>query len=190
MSTPAMIPVWDRGVRSFHWLLAAAFFVAYISAEKSETIHTFAGYFILILISLRVIWGFIGSKHARFTDFVTSPQRTLEYLKAMTQLKHPRYIGHNPAGAAMIIALLILLALTGFLGMITLGIEEHTGPLAGWVQDMGWENDSIAEELHEFFANFSLFMIFLHLGGVFLESILHKENLIKAMIDGKKKRQP
>ena len=116
-TTPATIKVWDPLIRIFHWLLAAAFFTAYLSAEESQTIHTLAG--------------FIGTPHARFKDFIVGPGQVMRYGKSLLQRRSPRYLGHNPAGAVMIVLLLLSLTIVACSGMITLGIEEHAGPLAG-----------------------------------------------------------
>jgi len=189
MKTETTVKVWDPLVRVFHWLLAGAFFTAYISAEESQQVHNLAGYLVISIVIGRLVWGFLGSTHARFQEFVVGPSTTADYLKAMLQRKHRRYLGHNPAGALMILLLLTSLLATGFTGMITLGIEEHAGPLAGWVQVMGWHNDDVAEELHEFFANFTLLLVFCHVSGVIVESFLHRDNLIKAMFTGRKREQ-
>lgn len=190
MSEQSTVKVWDPLVRIFHWLLVGAFFTAYLSAEESEQLHILSGYLIISIVVGRLLWGFIGSPHARFKDFVVSPKTAINYFLAMVQRKHPRYLGHNPAGAIMILMLLGSVVATVFTGMVTLGIEEHTGPLANWVQNMGWHDDDVAEELHEFFANFTVFLVIFHVSGVLLESLLHKDNLIKAMLTGKKHEQP
>ncbi len=187
MSQANTVSVWDPLVRLFHWVLAGAFFTAYISADEWLNVHTTAGYLVISIVLGRLLWGFIGSHHARFRDFVVGPRKTLAYIKAMPSRRHPRFLGHNPAGAVMILALLFSLAATASLGMITLGIEEHTGPLAGWVTAMGWHNDDLVEELHEFFANLTLFLVIFHIAGALLESWLHKENLVKAMLTGRKR---
>ena len=188
-TTPATIKVWDPLIRIFHWLLAAAFFTAYLSAEESQTIHTLAGYLISGLIVGRLLWGFIGTPHARFKDFIVGPGQVMRYGKSLLQRRSPRYLGHNPAGAVMIVLLLLSLTIVACSGMITLGIEEHAGPLAGWVQSMGWHDDDVAEEIHEFFANFTLLLVFVHISGVIIESLLHRDNLIQAMITGRKRPQ-
>lgn len=187
MTSPHTTLVWDPLVRVFHWLLAAAFFTAYLTAEESEQVHTLSGYIIAAIIVGRLLWGFVGTPHARFKDFVKSPVTVIEYLKAMSKRQHPRYIGHNPAGGMMVLLLLGSLAATTFTGMVNLGIEEQAGPLAGWTQSMNWHDDDFIEEIHEFFANFTLLLVLFHVSGVIVESLLHKDNLVKAMITGQKK---
>lgn len=188
MNNQSTVKVWDPLVRVFHWLLAGTFLVAYITAEESQQIHTLSGYLIVSLVIGRVLWGFIGSPHAQFKDFVVGPNTLICYLKAMLKREHPRYLGHNPAGAAMILMLLSSMIVIAFTGMIILGIEEHAGPLAGWVASMGWHDDDVFEELHEFFVHFTLLLVFLHVSGVIVESVLHRDNLIKAMFTGRKRQ--
>jgi cytochrome b len=105
-------------VRVFHWSLATLFMVAYLSGDDIEQVHIAAGYAIAGLIALRIIWGFIGPRYARFSNFVQSPRQVLSYLRDVAMFRAPRYLGHNPAGGAMIIALLVMLvgtSITGFM---------------------------------------------------------------------------
>jgi cytochrome b len=187
MNTQNTIPVWDPLVRVFHWLLAGSFLVAWLTAEDAQFIHHLVGYLAVSLVIGRIVWGFIGSAHARFSDFVTGPETLINYLKAMRHRQHPRYLGHNPAGAVMILLLLGSILATAFTGMATLGIEEQAGPLAGWVQNWGWHDDELFEEFHEFFSHFTQLLVFFHVSGVIVESWLHRDNLIKAMFTGRKK---
>ena len=180
------IKVWDPLVRIFHWSLVFFFFLACFTEDDFETIHTWAGYTVAALISFRLVWGLIGSRHARFTDFVTSPKTLFNYLIAIPAGKAKRYIGHNPAGGAMIIALLISLAGTTFFGMATFAADENAGPLAGtWIATF---NEHTLKEIHEFFANFTLVLVGLHIAGVLFSSLHHRENLVRSMITGRKKR--
>ena len=111
------IPVWDPAVRLFHWTLAGAFLVAYVTEDEWEMLHVNAGYLIGILIALRLLWGFIGTPHARFADFVHAPSEVTAYVSDAVRLRAPRYIGHNPAGGAMVLALLISLTVTVLTGI-------------------------------------------------------------------------
>lgn len=147
-------------------------------------IHHYAGYSIAMLVFFRLLWGFIGSKHARFTDFIVIPSALVLYLKQLRQGKAKRYIGHNPAGAFMIVVLLSSLLMTAFSGASLIATEGQ-GPLADTFLS-SWSED-VLEEIHEFCANFTLSMIILHVGGVLFSSLLHKENLPRAMITGKKR---
>lgn len=181
------VNVWDPFVRIFHWTLVLSFFIAYITEEDFLSIHTYAGYTVLTLLVLRIIWGLIGTRHARFSDFTYSPQTIKEFIKDTLYLRAKRYLGHNPAGGAMILLMIISLLVTTLTGIAVYGIEEQAGPLSNWYmqKDSFW-GDAF-EETHEFFANFTLLLVFVHVAGVIVESFIHKENLVKSMIDGEKR---
>lgn len=181
------ISVWDPLIRFFHWSLVAAFFIAYITEEDFLTIHSWAGYMILGLLVIRIVWGLIGTKHARFKDFVFRPRHIVQFLKDTLSFKAKRYIGHNPAGGAMAVLLMLSLLLTTFSGLIIFGIEESQGPLASWLSGTSHSIGDIFEEIHEFFANFTLFLVGVHVLGVLVESLIHRENLVSSMINGKKR---
>ncbi len=182
--------VWDPFVRVFHWSLVAAFVVAYVTEDEMMTLHVYAGYLIAGLLVFRVIWGFIGPAHARFSDFVYTPAETLRYLKDMTSGHPARYLGHNPAGGVMIVLLLVSLVVTLITGLLVLGGEAGTGVLASTLAVSGGEAEEVWEEVHEFFGNFTLFLVVLHVAGVILAGLLHGENLVRAMVTGKKKANP
>ena len=181
------VKVWDPFVRLFHWTLVLSFFIAYITEEDFLVIHSFAGYTVLALLVLRIVWGLIGTRHARFSDFTYSPQTIKAFIKDTLYLRAKRYLGHNPAGGAMILLMIISLLITTVTGLAIYGIEEQAGPLASWYtyKDSLWGD--VFEEIHEFFANFTLLLVFMHVAGVILESFIHKENLVKSMVDGKKR---
>lgn len=183
----ATIKVWDLPVRIFHWTLASAFFIAYLSAEELQTVHEIAGYTVAGLVLFRLVWGVIGTRYARFTQFVKGPRTTLEYLKQMPRGNAPRHLGHNPAGAAMIVALLIALTGTTFAGM-TLLATDGQGPLAGTF--LAGLHEHTVEEIHEFFANSTIFLVVFHIAGVLTSSLLHHENLVRAMFSGRKRAEP
>lgn len=175
--------VWDSFVRVFHWSLVIAFTIAYL-VEEPLTVHVWAGYVVGMLVVARVIWGFLGSDHARFSDFAYSPVEAVTYLRDMIASQARRYLGHSPGGAAMVFALLVLLAATVVTGLIVYGGEHQAGPLAGmFSKDTG----EAVEEMHELFANLTLALVFFHLVGVALASFRHHENLIRAMITGYKR---
>lgn len=198
------VKVWDPLVRLFHWSLVIAFVTAYITGDELEDVHVLAGYFISGLVVFRLIWGFVGTKHARFSDFVFRPPTVIAYLKDMLAFRAKRYIGHNPAGGAMVIALLLSLSMATLSGMKLYAVEENEGPfaviqldnispvaIAMADEDEDEEHDegdeeSIWEEVHEFFVNFTLFLVLLHLAGVAVSSLAHGENLPRAMVTGKK----
>ena len=186
MNKHNMVKVWDPLVRSFHWLLVITFLAAYLSEDDFLLLHTYAGYTVFGLILFRLLWGFIGPHYARFGSFVTRPRIAWQYLKDTLLLRAKRYVGHNPAGGAMIVLLLVSLLLTTVTGMATYGAVESAGPLAGWFSGIGEHGEDFIKETHEFFANFSVFLVVIHVGGVIIESLLHRENLVRSMINGYK----
>lgn len=180
------IKVWDPVVRIFHWTLVVAFFIAYVTEDDLMNLHVWAGYIVLGLVVTRILWGLIGTRYARFSDFIYSPQTVFRYLKDVFTLKAKRYIGHNPAGGWMIVLLILSLIITSVSGLIVYGTEENAGPLVSYVSFFPHWLAEAFEEVHEFFANFTLFLVFVHVGGVIVESFLHGENLIRSMWNGRK----
>jgi cytochrome b len=178
------IAVWDLFVRVFHWTLVAAFTVAYL-IEEPHIVHVWAGYVVAGLIVARVVWGFIGSPHARFTDFVYAPGTTVAYVRDLLLLRGKRYLDHSPAGGYMILLLLVMLAATGIAGLIVYGGEEQAGPLAGMVSKATAEN---FEEVHEVLANITLALIVVHVAAAIFASFAHHENLPRAMVTGWKRQ--
>lgn len=170
---PATVAVWDRFVRVFHWSLVLLFVLAYATGDEVESVHIAAGYAIAGLLALRLVWGFVGPPHARFRNFVRPPGEVLAYLRDACRFRARRHLGHNPAGAAMILALLLALA-----GTVATGIMMTTDAFWGaqWVEDS-----------HEFLANATVALIFLHVAGVLFASFQHRENLVAAMITGRKR---
>lgn len=178
------IKVWDLFIRIFHWTLVAAFTLAYVTEDEFMTVHVYAGYLILGLIVMRLMWGLVGSRYARFSNFVRSPSEVIAYAKDVARFRAKHYVGHNPAGGAMIIALLLSLGMTLLFGLLTYGAMEFSGPLAGLTAGVG---DTVAhgfKEVHEFFANFTLVLVVLHVIGVLVASMQHRENLVRSMITG------
>ncbi len=182
------IKVWDPMLRLFHWLLVAAFFTAYFTGDEWLTPHVWAGYLIIGLLVFRLLWGFAGPRHARFSDFVCPPRMALDYVKDVLQGRAKRYLGHNPAGGWMILLMLAALTLISISGLAVYAAEEQAGPLAGLLGQAGEGWEEAFEELHEFLADFTLLLVIIHLGGVVVESLLHHENLVRAMINGYKRR--
>jgi cytochrome b len=207
------IRVWDLLVRIFHWGLVLGFAISYLTGEEENDSHIYAGYAVLGLITFRALWGFIGTRHARFSDFVFSPAVVAQYLKGLVYNKPKRYIGHNPAGGWMVVAMLICLFVVTVSGLKVYAIEEGLGPLADETPELpimrsayadddedgnGYfqnnenkhgedeEAEEFWEEIHEASSNIMLLLIFLHIAGVIVSSRLHKENLVKSMFTGKK----
>lgn len=185
------VKVWDPLVRVFHWTLVIGFFTAYFTEGEEETLtlHTWAGYTVLGLILVRLLWGFIGTQHARFSDFVYRPGTVKDYVVSVVKLNPRRYLGHNPAGGLMIVVLLASLLITTCSGMALYAVEESAGPLAGWLAGAGHFWEEVYEGVHEFFANFTLFLVVVHVAGVIVESLLHGENLVRAMFTGRKREE-
>lgn len=180
--------IWDPLVRIFHWTLVIAFSIAFISEDDYLTIHSWAGYTILSLLIIRIMWGFVGTKHAKFSDFTFSKQDITQFLKDTFSLKAKRYLGHNPAGGAMVFLLIFSLLFTTCSGLVVFAIEEGQGPLAFLLSEVSSFWGDIVEEVHELLANFTLFLIAVHIAGVIVESLIHSENLIKSMFTGNKRR--
>jgi len=184
MKSQELIKVWDLPLRIFHWLLVAGFFVAYLTEDELLNVHVWAGYLVSGLLLFRIVWGFIGNDYARFSNFLCSPVKSVIYVKDVLALKAKRYLGHNPAGAAMILLLLVSLLMTSISGFAVYGADQGAGPLANII-DSSYEG--LWEEIHEFFANFTLALVSVHIAGVAVESFIHRENLAKAMWHGYKK---
>ncbi len=177
--------IWDSPTRVFHWLLVIAFASAWISSESDRFLfhHVFAGYVFIGLLLFRLIWGVFGSKHARFRSFAYNWPSVTQYLLALMRGTASRHIGHNPAGSYAIFAILILGFFVTFTGLLVLGGEEGHGPLKNIVSyDIG----ALSKEFHEGIAIAMLLLVFGHVAGVIVESILHKENLVWSMISGHK----
>jgi cytochrome b len=185
MNKQQMIKVWDPLVRLFHWSLVGAYSVAWLTEDEWMALHANAGYLVIALLLFRLVWGLMGTRYARFSDFVTSPSRVFAYLSDLLRFRAERTIGHNPAGGAMIVALLISLLLTCLSGLIAYG-ATGSGPLAELLFSDAAYGSEFFEELHEFFAHFTLILVVVHLLGVGFGSVLHQENLVRAMFTGKK----
>ena len=170
---PLMARVWDPVVRLFHWSLVASFALAWFTANRAEAVHIWAGYAASALILLRLVWGIFGSRHARFSSFVTGPRKMFAYIGAILNGSEARHIGHNPAGGAMVLALM-----TGIAGTAVTGWMMFTDT---------WYGEDWVVTVHSLIAHGLVVLIVLHLGGVALASVKHQENLVKAMFTGKKR---
>jgi cytochrome b len=177
--------VWDPFVRLFHWSLVVGFSVAYLTEDDLLTVHVWAGYVVGLLIVARIVWGLIGSRHARFSDFIYDPATTLRYVRDLVLFRAQRHLGHSPGGGAMVITLLLFLTATVLTGLIVYGGDQQAGPLAGlFTKDTG----EAMEGLHEILANVTLALIFAHVAAVVLASFVHRENLVRAMFTGYKRQ--
>src|SRR5450631_689438 len=166
------IRIWDPVVRLFHWTVVAGCAINLIN-EEGNKFHRAVGYVVAAAVAMRVLWGFVGAGHARFTDFVPTAAALVGYLRRLFSRTEPRYIGHNPAGSVMILALLgslIAVSITGWM----MGLDRFFG------------NEAV-EELHETFAMTIVILAGIHVAAAIFGSIRHRENLIKAMFTGRKR---
>ncbi len=187
------VRVWDPLVRIFHWSLVAAFAAAWLTADELDTVHRIAGYVVAGLVAFRLVWGLVGGRYARFGQFLKGPNATLSYLGDMVRGKERRYLGHNPAAAAMVVALLVTLSGTAYTGWL---MDEPSRKasmpqiVATALADDDEEREGgseALEDMHELFANLMLLLAALHVAGVVLASFRHQENLASAMVTGDKR---
>ncbi|QBM75988.1 cytochrome B [Sphingomonas sp. AAP5] len=167
------VRVWDPVVRIFHWTVAGGVIANLTFLRHAGSPHIYVGYAVIAALIVRLVWGLVARGHARFASFVPGRRRLVGYLTAMLGRREPRYLGHNPAGAAMIVLLLMLLATVGTSGWM-MGLDAFWG--VGWV-----------ETLHEIAANILIGAVALHVIGAIVESVRHRENLPLAMITGYKR---
>ena len=165
------ILVWDRLIRCFHWFVAASFLINYFIIEDGN-IHEWLGYGVAFALMARFIWGFVGSQHARFSDFFPTPKRVVHYIKGMIKGEAQHTIGHNPLGSIMV--LLMMIGLTGI-------------TLTGWFMtlDMFWAVPW-PEEVHNLLANVVMTLVAVHVSAVLFYDVILKQGLIRAMITGRK----
>ena len=169
----APVRVWDPLVRIFHWSLVTAFAVSWLTGDDMRQVHMLSGYVIAGLLGFRLLWGLVGPMRARFTDFVHHPVTVFAYLRDVIGFRARRYVGHNPAGGAMVVALLSVLIVSVVTGLMM-------------TSDTFWGVEWV-EEVHGIAANVALLLVGLHLAGVFAASLQHRENLVLAMITGRKR---
>jgi cytochrome b len=173
VSPPATVKVWDPFVRIFHWSLVTLFVVAYVTGDEIQRVHEAAGYAIAGLLAARILWGFFGPRHARFTDFVRSPREAFTYFRDALVFRARRYIGHNPAGGLMVVALIAILTATCITGYMM-------------KTDAYWGSEAL-EDVHGALANMTVALVVIHVIGVLVASFEHRENLVKAMVTGRKR---
>lgn len=169
---PTITPIWDRFVRTFHWTLVLCVMVNYFLISDGEVIHRWTGYLASALVCMRIVWGFIGSKHARFRDFTPSPSKVVHHVRAMFSGELERHSGHNPLGALMMFALMGT--------VIGLGVS-------GWMQtlDAFWGEEWL-QAIHEFLANTLIALATLHALSAIVMGRIERTKLIKAMFTGEK----
>ena len=167
------VKVWDPIVRLFHWTIVSACILNLFILEEGKYWHRQTGYVVAVAIVLRVIWGFIGTRHARFGDFFPTPGKVRAQILGMIEGRERRYIGHNPVASIMMLGLMALLAATALTGWMT-------------TLDAFW-GDKWLEEVHCAIANGIMMLAFIHAGAAVIESWRHKENLVWSMVTGRKK---
>lgn len=166
------VKVWDPFVRLFHWSLVTCVLLNLWVLEEGESAHELAGYIAVGLVLARLVWGFIGTRHARFSDFFPTPSRVKTHVQALLRGEHPSSVGHNPLGALMMLALMALVLGMGATGWM-MGTDAYFG--AEWL-----------EEVHEALANSLLLLAGLHATAAIVMSRLERVNLVRAMVTGKK----
>lgn len=172
MINKSKVLVWDVPTRVFHWVLALSFMGAFLTAESERyrDVHVLIGYTVLGLIAFRLLWGLVGTRYARFQSFAYGPHSVVTYVKSLFTRSPQQYVGHNPAGSWAIYGLLALSLLAGASGYATYNdIGGH------WMEDV-----------HEALANSLLALVFVHIAGVVLSSLVHRENLVRSMLNGYK----
>ncbi len=168
--------VWDVPTRVFHWLLVLSFTGAFITAESERyrDIHVVLGYTLLGLVAFRLLWGGLGTRYAQFRSFLFKPGEIVAYVRSLFKGKPAHYVGHNPAGSVAIWLLLGLGISSGVSGVMSF-------------QDIGGE---VVKELHEFVSNAMLVVVLIHIAGVVVSSLMHRENLVRSMVTGFKSAEP
>jgi cytochrome b len=170
------VKVWDWPVRVFHWTLAASVIGAYVTGESEdfERLHHTLGWVAAGLIAFRVVWGLVGTRYARFTEFVRGPAQVWSYIKSLRSSEPQHFVGHNPVGAVAVMLLMALVALSVYTGWLALAEDA-----AEWL-----------EEAHEIASNTLIILVVVHVLGVLWSSRTHGENLLKAMLTGRKQAPP
>jgi len=165
------ILVWDAPTRVFHWLLALCFAGAYLSADFDRllAVHLTLGYTMLGLVAFRLVWGLIGTRYARFANFIRKPKEVARYAGQLLSFKAEHPVGHNPLGSVSIILMLLS----------TLVIV-----LSGWLYVSG--GPKLIKEFHEGAAAFMLAVVAVHVAGVVFASLMERQNLARSMLNGYK----
>ncbi|MBI5784139.1 MAG: cytochrome b/b6 domain-containing protein [Rhodocyclales bacterium] len=166
------VKVWDPLVRIFHWTMVSVFFANYFFLDGGYKPHDWLGYAVLALLALRVVWGFVGTRHARFADFVPTPGQFFAYVRDALRGRERRYVGHNPAAAAMVLTLMLLMTGIGVTGWMH-GLDRFWGE--EWVVDV-----------HVLLCDIVAGLVVVHVSAAILVSFKQRENLIMAMITGYK----
>lgn len=180
------LKIWDLPTRVFHWLLVISFVAAYVTnwlGVSYFTYHLWSGYFVVILLAFRILWGVVGTHHARFVNFVQHPVESVKYALHLTKGNAKSYPGHNPLGALMVLTLLLVLLLQAATGLFANDEIFNIGPLYGYVShELSLKLTAVHKELFYWIVG----AVVIHVGAVLFYVFVKRENLIKAMITGKK----
>jgi len=187
VETVRQVAIWDLPTRVFHWLLVVAVALSYATGGEEGrwfTVHVLSGYAVAALLAFRLVWGFIGSRHSRFADFVYGWRRVRDYAGALLRRKHPHFVGHNPLGGWMVVTMIVVLAGSVVTGLVAGEPGEAAGPLLGVL--MAPSSGEAVAEVHEVLGNLVLALAVIHIAALFLDWTLTGENLIPAMVHGDK----
>ena len=180
-----LIKVWDGPTRLFHWSIVFFMLASWVTIENGLiTLHLYSGLILFALIIFRILWGFVGSTTARFSDFVTMPQTAIYYIKTMSKPQKNTYGGHNPAGGFVVLAFLALLFLQVITGLFSNDDINFNSPLATIISKN--TSDSLTE-IHSKSFNFILLLVWMHIVAVFYYLCVKGENLVWPMLTGKKR---
>lgn len=176
MNNKKTILVWDVPTRVFHWLLVTCFTGAWLTSESErlQMIHYAFGYSAVALVLFRLVWGFIGTKYARFSQFIKGPKEMIGHAKGLLDGNQHITPGHNPVGGIVMLGLMLVILLIGLTGYLT--VKEFLGDFMG--------------EAHEAIASVALGLVIIHIAAAVIMSLLQKENLVRAMLNGKKNGLP
>jgi cytochrome b len=178
--------VWDWPVRVFHWTLVAAFIGAFVTNRLGVSYfkyHAFCGYTVLVLVAFRLVWGFVGTRHARFLAFLRGPRYALDYFQKLRKGRAPHYAGHNPLGAWMVLTLLLALGAQASFGLFANDEIFNAGPLVGLISK---QHSLLLTSLHSKLFYWIGAAVVLHVAAVLIHVAIKREPLVRAMITGRK----
>jgi len=171
--TAQTVQVWDLPLRLWHWILAVLVLVAWVTPNAYDRLHRLAGYAVIALLAFRLIWGFCGTRYSRFSMLGVRLRATPRYIWNLRRGITGRYIGLNPAGTVMLVALLLLLAVSAITGAMSVTVSFFG---VWWVEDThAWTSDAV------------IILVVLHLAGVVVMGLLQRQNLVRAMLTGRKR---
>jgi cytochrome b len=180
------VKVWDAPVRLFHWVVVGLLCFQYLSVKIGGNwmiYHTWSGYTLLALVLFRIVWGFVGSQHARFGDFLYGPRAIADYLRTLPRRQAAKFAGHNPVGGLSVILMLLLLLVQAGTGLFANDDNMVEGPLSQWIRK---ETSDTLTTIHRYNFYVLLTVVAAHIGAVLFYLLYKSENLVKAMFTGEK----